>query len=303
MEQLILWFNIISFTLLFGSLGVTFVLYGKYNPGWLYPYLLYLVTYAFFVIFLTYHFFSLVYLPHPYPVLDSFVVYMRFLIAVILLFIVPKFVISIIPGKVSSRYRFIYRVIPILFLFMFVSALLFNIRGADRMVTVFFNMYMGSFTFYGLYKLKSVKNKSSLGVVVPFLYLSCVLYFAVAIQAFILIFIPSLTWIDSLDIFTAGFICFLWSTVTLGFLFYRFIKQSGKKLESLPLEFINHYNISAREREIIILLSGGMSNREIGEKLYISPRTVETHVYNIYRKCSVRNKLELVRLISEESLK
>lgn len=86
-----------------------------------------------------------------------------------------------------------------------------------------------------------------------------------------------------------------------GIPFLQVFKQSGKKLESLPLEFIDHYNISAREREIIILLSGGMSNREIGEKLYISPRTVETHVYNIYKKCSVRNKLELIRLISEEN--
>ncbi len=301
MEQLILWFNIISFTLLFGSFGITFVLYGKYNPVWLYPYLLYLITYAFFVIFLTYHFFSLVYLPHPYPLLDSFVMYMRFIIAVLLLFIVPKFMMSIIPDKVSFRYHVVYRAMPLVFLLMFVSAMLLKIRFADRLGTIFFNGYMGSFTLYGLYRLKSVKNRSTLGVVLPFLYLSCILYFAVAIQAIVLIFVPHSVWTDRLDIFTAGFICFLWGAITLFYLFNKFLKQSNRNLESVPVEFVNHYNISTREREIILLLVSGMSNREIGEKLYISPRTVEAHVYNIYRKCSIKNKLELVRLISAGS--
>ncbi len=301
MEQLVLWFNILSFALLFGSLGITFVLYVKYNPVWLYPYIVYLTTYVFFVIFLTYHFFSMVYLPGSYPRLDSAVLYIRFIIAVLLLFIVPKFIRSIIPDKVSYVYRALYIIIPLVFLLLFSASVFLKFRFSDRIGTVFFNGYMGGYTLYGLYKIRHVKNKSTLGVILPFLYLSCILYFAVALQAVVLIFVPRFVWNGLTDIFTAGFICFLWGSVTLAYLLGKFRNHNAGTPEDVPPEFIEHYNISVRERDIILLLLKGLSNREIGEKLFISPRTVDTHIYNIYRKCSVKNKLELVRLVSAGS--
>ncbi|QXE18900.1 response regulator transcription factor [Clostridium sp. 001] len=42
----------------------------------------------------------------------------------------------------------------------------------------------------------------------------------------------------------------------------------------------------------------GLSNKEIGNKLFISPNTVKNHVYNIYKKVNVKNKVELINLIN-----
>jgi len=53
--------------------------------------------------------------------------------------------------------------------------------------------------------------------------------------------------------------------------------------------------LSARELEILRLLAMGMTDREIGEALTISIRTVETHVSNILRKLDVRNRSEATR--------
>ncbi|OHD54569.1 MAG: hypothetical protein A2Y33_03445 [Spirochaetes bacterium GWF1_51_8] len=57
------------------------------------------------------------------------------------------------------------------------------------------------------------------------------------------------------------------------------------------------YSITGREAEIILLLLDGSSNREIGEKLFISYKTVENHIYNIYQKTGVKNRIELFNLI------
>lgn len=58
-------------------------------------------------------------------------------------------------------------------------------------------------------------------------------------------------------------------------------------------------NLTKREKEIIIHIYQGMSNKEIGECLFISPNTVKNHIYNIYKKLGVKNKIELVSLINK----
>lgn len=53
--------------------------------------------------------------------------------------------------------------------------------------------------------------------------------------------------------------------------------------------------LSSREREVLRLLADGLTDREIGDALGISPRTVETHVGNVLRKLGVRNRAEAAR--------
>jgi len=61
--------------------------------------------------------------------------------------------------------------------------------------------------------------------------------------------------------------------------------------------FYEKYGISEREKEVIMLLVKGLSYNEIGEKLFISYKTVDKHVSNIYEKTSVNNRFSLINLI------
>jgi DNA-binding CsgD family transcriptional regulator len=70
---------------------------------------------------------------------------------------------------------------------------------------------------------------------------------------------------------------------------------SGIKFNQPKLQ--EKYQLSARELEIIRYLCDGLSNRETGEKLYISELTVKTHVRNVYRKMEVKNRLELLDIV------
>ncbi len=50
--------------------------------------------------------------------------------------------------------------------------------------------------------------------------------------------------------------------------------------------------LTAREIEVLGLLAGGMSNKGIAQQLFLSVRTVERHVANIYRKIGAGNKAD-----------
>jgi DNA-binding NarL/FixJ family response regulator len=54
-------------------------------------------------------------------------------------------------------------------------------------------------------------------------------------------------------------------------------------------------SLSEREKEIVTLLSEGLSFKEIADKLFISPRTVENHRNNILQKLELRNTIEVLR--------
>jgi DNA-binding CsgD family transcriptional regulator len=58
-------------------------------------------------------------------------------------------------------------------------------------------------------------------------------------------------------------------------------------------QFRDKYKISERQMEIINLMLAGFSNSVISEKLGISKRTTETHIFNIYCKLGIENKIEL----------
>lgn len=60
--------------------------------------------------------------------------------------------------------------------------------------------------------------------------------------------------------------------------------------------------LTEREIEIIRLVSQGLSNKEIAKKLFISPRTADTHRTNILRKLDLHNVAEIVRFAFQNKL-
>jgi DNA-binding NarL/FixJ family response regulator len=51
-------------------------------------------------------------------------------------------------------------------------------------------------------------------------------------------------------------------------------------------------DLTERELDVLRLLAAGLSNREIGRRLYLSPETVKTHLGNIYRKLGVDGRTQ-----------
>ncbi len=71
-----------------------------------------------------------------------------------------------------------------------------------------------------------------------------------------------------------------------------FMKQSAEAKKGTGL--LN--GLSEREVEVLAALAEGLGNKEIGEKLFISPRTVDTHRTNLMKKLDTHNVAGLVRI-------
>lgn len=72
-------------------------------------------------------------------------------------------------------------------------------------------------------------------------------------------------------------------------------KLSGPQSDD---DWAQDHNMSEREMEIINLILSGKSNKEIEEALFISIKTVKSHIYNIYKKAGVKSRYELISRFS-----
>ncbi len=71
------------------------------------------------------------------------------------------------------------------------------------------------------------------------------------------------------------------------------IESIGKNVDDAPMD--TYQTLTAREREVLQLTVEGKSSTEIGEKLVISPRTVEVHRSKLMKKLALHNQTELIR--------
>jgi DNA-binding CsgD family transcriptional regulator len=71
--------------------------------------------------------------------------------------------------------------------------------------------------------------------------------------------------------------------------------------DKLETTFQTRFRLSRRELDVIHYLIRGLSDNEIGERLYISRQTVHTHTKNIYKKLGAKSRIELYRIVTRES--
>jgi len=79
--------------------------------------------------------------------------------------------------------------------------------------------------------------------------------------------------------------------VTLGTLLFQMSNQDKDSLDPRAKKISS---LTDRERQVIALIAEGLKNRQIAERLFISPTTVTHHLSSIYSKLGVADRLELV---------
>lgn len=70
----------------------------------------------------------------------------------------------------------------------------------------------------------------------------------------------------------------------------KFTQVTGGKKD-----FIDYGKLSDREKEVLQVVAEGNSNKEVAEKLFISPKTVENHKANIMKKLNIHDRVGLTK--------
>lgn len=80
-----------------------------------------------------------------------------------------------------------------------------------------------------------------------------------------------------------------------------YLNKKSLQKQNTPSEDINHkkikdLDISKREYEVLLGISEGLSNKEIGEKLFVSESTIKTHVSNLLSKLNAKRRTQALQI-------
>jgi DNA-binding CsgD family transcriptional regulator len=220
-------------------------------------------------------------------------------VSMIVLYAVPRFVQRLI-GTADRRFARLWALVPVILVAAgYVLVFLPLAFRYERPVMVVYYAYLGSWFLYGWVG----RPKMALGPWKPWIttfLAGAGLWYLLTAADFgmgpILINpAPELP----LVVLSSSLFNIFWAALVISPT-ARFLTRppGGEEEEAVPEEFAREFSLSRREREVLEKLCEGSSNKDIAEALFISPRTVENHIYNLYRKCGVGRRLELCNLLS-----
>lgn len=79
----------------------------------------------------------------------------------------------------------------------------------------------------------------------------------------------------------------------------RSLHQERTPNGEIDLKKVEDLNLSDREYEVLKEVSLGLSNKEIGDKLFLSENTIKTHVSNILVKLNAKRRTQAVQIAKE----
>lgn len=83
-----------------------------------------------------------------------------------------------------------------------------------------------------------------------------------------------------------------------------YLNKKSLQKQKVASEVINHQkikdlDISKREYEVLVGISEGLSNKEIGEKLFVSESTIKTHVSNLLSKLNAKRRTQALQIAKD----
>ena len=233
---------------------------------------------------------------HSFGVYDQI---LFFVVPVMLIFILYQFrlvLFGLINKKIEIKFAKFLWILLISFivvqsiLTIFIKVFPFYIQVLPMLIVQII-FYSQIFRILFCYKKGINEKKSEIGFVwLKYIYNSEISYFVFLL---IIVFV-NLIGVIGLNLFTAisSFAAMIINPVLI-FLFVKYHQQRYSIADNNFEQLIIQYDITEREKEIIISVCKGKTNKEIADVLFLSPLTVRDHLSNIYRKTNVNNRTKL----------
>ena len=94
---------------------------------------------------------------------------------------------------------------------------------------------------------------------------------------------------------------FIWNMIMVVFMAkYLFAGTLHILADDIPEDIIRQFGITPREKEIVIMIARGFTNKMMASALGIATLTVRNHVYNIYQKTKAKSKIDLINLLNHK---
>ncbi len=286
-------FLISIITLLSGFISLTFLffLYFKFNKSLFKYVIIFLSPFHISLIF----YLMEVYLRNIKPEMNLYA-YVTIWTAIVVAYgfsIIPYAIYKIIEKPFSIKNYSIFIILSFLRIMQAVLILGYNMEGLNFIGNIIEIMLTGYIILIlRIYKKKIkiielgrfFRNFSLLTVLLILFLILDYIFYSINIKAYAIFLV-----LTPLHLYF--FICNL---LIIKAIFSYFIIRKSINDDEISKEFIDLYGISNREVEVIQLLIHGYTAREMGELLYISRQTVKNHIYKIYQKVNVNNKIEFL---------
>lgn len=295
MNQGVVWFNFLAFTLMFAAFAFAFIDYLQDRRPWLRTYLLSFAAFACWLLLATYRFFMAEFVPGGHATLDLAIGWTRVALSLVMGFAAPLLVVQLKHGRAAPRHLMLCAITPLI---VAVAMPVYTATGLVVLavaLNIAFNAFQAAMAAWGFKVLRGAVSDPRAASLRAYFLLSVGLYLVAIAYAALGQLVKSAA-LPASNALLNGVFGLAWSVLMIA----HQVKRTQTRVTeagSLPGFFLSEYRITGREDAVIRLLAEGLTTRDIGERLFVSPRTVETHCLNVYRKCGVSNRVEMLKLI------
>ncbi len=209
-----------------------------------------------------------------------------------LIVFIPFFTSWVIAHPWRRPYTGLFYTLAALYLGVGVCREIFSYRLLDITMVAIFVFVVGFCLLVVLRNINSIENKTARTSAIVILIVSASMVPAILLA---LIF-------PALHSLLLGVYFLALSITVMTFLYMEFARIGSsvpKRHEKLSIDALAPYHITEREFEVITLISGGLTNKEMASRLGISANTVNNHVANIFSKTKVRSRIDLLNLLKQ----
>ena len=294
MELLVFWLSILGFTSLFGTFILSLIAQKRGPEEFRAQYLWYVaISWIWFALqFLGY--IELTLLHNPQNAVIAVIGISRSILSVLITYRITALLVSIDTGTVGRRQKLYGVVLSVLVGILIIAVILAENGVVAYIVSLLVNgCFGGAFLLYWV-KVRNRQGDFRSERMSSFLVLSAVAYLMVGLYTVLFLLYPHL-YRPVYDTLATALFILAWCVNDVAIYVREMSRQEPSERNQSGVDPFTMYGLTPREQEIARHVMTGLSYKEIADVLTISPRTVETHVYRIFRKCEVANKMELSR--------
>lgn len=294
MTIFLLWLSIFSFTVFSIALVICVFRFIRSRQVIQGVYLLIVLVFDLWLLTFTYLFFTDVYLKPLSPEARLILGLLRTIVSGAILYLYGELMLRLAGRKPLAAKRLVLLIAPV----SYCAVVLLSLRSITLTlagtVTILYYAYL---TVLGI-RAHLARRSFSLPAPVPQNLRVFVRFSMVAFGVLTLSGIPYFFGYAGglINVLPRAALCLCWGIIEIGvFLRRGYLAERGGG--PLHPDFLEDFAITPREAEVIKLVCEGKTIRGIADRLFVAEKTVETHLYNIYRKCGCRNRVELANIV------